>query len=236
MKKILLSVIIAATAISICGCGHPEKKTTETQNGNTSVSTTRKVEKTTVGTRQVIAPITQETGDFDDISKLSGSYIESIDGKETNYIFINSLGNTAIGIGQRSPTPIGIETSKEGIMVYRGSKTPGDAFSAYTFDGNTLKFKAYGKDYEWKRVDKVDIFDSYTLVEDGKFTDVWVFDNGKLTVSHQDQYQEYTYKQTADKLIVTDAEGKTAEYDYEYDIFSLELKNDKQELYFRAMI
>ncbi len=241
MKKILTATLVTVMAVSICACGNPTKKHSSDAVGNAdavqTVATTRTTKITTVGTRETIAPVTEVYEGRDDISGLSGAFVESVDGVETNYIFINSLGNTMVEIGKMSPTAIGIETSEEGLMVYRGSKNPGDTYSDYSFDGDTLKFQAYGNDYVWTRIDMVPLDGSYNLVENGKKTDIWVFDDGKLIITNGPETSESTYTQTADQLIVENADGTKTEYTYIYDVFSIKLDDvSGNVLEFRAMI
>ena len=235
MKKILLSAVIAVMAISVCACGNPTRKGTATVNN--AAQTTKSTEKTTIGTRQVIPAVTETYNDNDDLSELSGTFIESIDGVETNYIFINSIGNTAVKIGEFSPTPLGIETSEEGLMVYRGSKNPTSSFSEYSFDGKVLKFKIDDKAYEWKKIDKVDINSSYNLIVDGECEDIWAFQNGDLAIVQGEVTTKATYEQTADQLIVTMPDGTETKYSYVYDCFSLILEDaDGNSMEFRSTI
>lgn len=231
MKKVLLSAIVAAAAISVCACGNPAGGSTEGANGAGEV----KVKTATYTSRQAYTPITDETGDYDDVSKLKGSFIETIDGKEANHIFINSLGNSIVAIGQKSGIPLGIETSKDGILIYKGAKTPVDEFCPYTFDGKTLKYTAYDGEHVWKKLDKVDIEGTFHLVVDEQGTEKWTFKDGKITRSKSDKVTEATFTQSTDKVVIT-ADGKKTEYTYVYDMYSLELKNDKETLYFRVIL
>ena len=221
-------------AVSLCACGNPAKKGSDT--GNNAQTIIGGANQTTAASKQIIAPITEVYGEYDNLKELSGSFIESIDGVETNYIFINSLGNTSIGVDSYSPMPIGIETSEDGLMVYRGSKTPGDTFHPYTFDGTTLKFEIDGVAYEWKKVEQVDIDSVYNLIVDDKLSEVWVFEDGNLTIQKDGNETTATYVQTADKLTVTMADGTSKEYNYVFDRFSLELSDGSGKLFFRCVV
>lgn len=234
MKKILMAAIAAVMAVSVCSCGNPKNKNAATNAGNTPVIKTSA--NTTVGTRQTITAVTEVYGESDDLSTLSGTFVEYVDGEKQNYVFINELGNSYVEIGSKSPIPLGIETSEEGLMVYRGSKNPGDSYQPYTYDGTNLKFSAYDLEYEWKKIEKVDISGAYSVIDDGLKTDVWNFMNGKLQVFVEGIATNYTFEQTADKLILTAEDGTQKEYDYVFDLFSLQLKNDTEEIYFRAVI
>lgn len=231
MKKVLLSAIIAAMAISVCACGKPNGGSTEGANAGEV-----KVKTATYTSRSAYTPITDETGDYDDVSKLKGSFIESINGQELNYIFINSLGNSIIRIGEKSAIPLGIETSKDGILIYKGAKTPVDKFCPYAFDGKTLKYTAEDGEHVWKKLDKVDVDGTYHLVVDEQGTEKWTFEDGKITMSKDDKVNEASFSQSADKIVITNDDGSKTEYSYVYDVYSLELKNDKETLYFRIIL
>lgn len=234
-KKIILAVVIAALSISICACGRPDKKSSTTDSGS-AVTTERKERKK----RVTHAPEIKEHGEYEDLSELKGTFIETIDGEETNYIFINGLGTSQVAIGSKSPTPIGIVTSDDGLMVYRGSQNPGDAFVPYKFDGKTLEF-TYTDDakHVWTKTDTPRVEGEYKLLDNYGSVAGWTFNtDGKLTIRPygSSDTESATFTQTADKITITDAQGKKTEYDYEFDVFSLSLKNGDEELYFNAEI
>ncbi len=234
-SKIILAATIAAVSVSICACGRPDRKSSSDADG--AKVTTATTERTKIGTRQTITPDTKEFGKYDDLSGLKGTFIETINGEKKNYIFVNGLGASMVAIGSKSPVPIGIITSKEGLMVYRGSKNPGDSFSPYTYDGTTLKFTAYeDNEYVWTKIDMLPIQGEYKALDDYGSYALWTFgSDGKLSI-RDDKTTEMTFVQTPDKITVTDSNGKKTEYTYEYDEFSLSMKNGDQELYFRANI
>lgn len=230
MKKVVLTVLAAATALAVCSCGKPEKNG-KSNGGGSTVSTT----KATYGTRQVYELETAISGKYDSLTKLTGSYIESIDGEKVNYIFINTIGNTVYKIGSKSPMPIGIVTSEAGIMVYRGNKTPADSFVPYTFDGKVLSYTDSEGAHIWQKVDKVDIDGNYYLISDGRVVGSWTFDAAKKRVDINHGETQGTFTQTADKLVIKQDDGTTTEYSYVFDLLSLELTNGSDKMEFRAV-
>lgn len=250
MKKLMLISAVTALSIMLCSCGNP---VSDKNNNSANVTTTVSVksnsgnspkqttsakndaESGTSATRQTYPIHTEKTGKYDNLSKLSGTYIETINGEKTNYVFVNSLGTSYVKIGTKSPVPIEINTSDKGIMIIRGSKTPIDDYSPYTFNGNTLEYTLSGTKYVWTRIDKLDIRGEYYLIKNNQSTDLWNFiTNDQLTVQGSNGTKSYTFKQTNDKLVLTDQNGKTTEYDYVFDEFTIRLTNKNENLYFRA--
>ncbi len=251
MKKLILLSIAAAISIMLCSCGDPAPKNNNENYTNNGKSTTvsvksnsQKTSKKTTAidfnaksqTRQTYPIHTEKTGKYDNLSELSGTYIEAINGKKENYVFVNSLGTSFVKIGSKIPTPIEIDTSDKGIMIIRGSKTPVDDYSPYTFNGKTLKFTFNEDNYVWTKIDKLDIKGGYYLIENGDSVEKWSFQEGnKLTVTTTDGNKNYTFKQSADKIVLTDDSGKNTTYNYIFDEFTLRMTNKNENLYFRTM-
>ena len=228
-KRIVVSLLAATIVISLGACGNPDKPDGSERDKSVHqavVKTEEGVEgyrmKTNIG----------KTGKNDDLSKLTGCFIETVDGKENAYVSINDKGATSVSNDTMAPTPLGIEANEKGLMVYRAVKPKNAEYVAYTFDGKTLKFEVDKAKYEWKKVDffKIDGNFNYKRM-DGKGSEVWSFYSDG-TGSYADlskqtaKYNDFKFKQDKDKLVVTYDDGVTDEYKYQYDITTLYLDMD----------
>ncbi|MGN1133907.1 MAG: hypothetical protein ACI4RN_05560, partial [Oscillospiraceae bacterium] len=123
MKKLILISAVTALSIMLCSCGDPVSNNNKNSadvtttvsvksgSGNTNsknspkqtTSAKKDAKSSTSTTRQVYPIHTEKTGKYDNLSKLSGTYIETINGEKTNYVFVNSLGTSYVKIGTKSP-------------------------------------------------------------------------------------------------------------------------------------
>lgn len=226
-KKIIISAIMAALVLSLGACGRPEKDDSSSVSGGSAYKSGK------VNGYRMETDIS-EVGDNDDLSALTGCFIESTDGNETGYVSINENGAVYVKKGEIGTMPLGIESSNEGLMIYRVSKTPVDKYVPYTFDGKTLKFENYAGAFEWQKVDYFQLEGTYQYSkEDGSGSERWTFNSDGTGTAIKPGQQEaqatdFTFTQDKDKVVMKSKDGKETEYTYMYDKATLVLESEKK--------
>ncbi|MDE6149864.1 MAG: hypothetical protein K2F81_07200 [Ruminococcus sp.] len=226
-KKMILSALAVAMVLSFASCGRPEKP--DSSASKTKVSTQKTPE---INGYRMKIDISDVKGN-DDLSGLTGCFIETTDGEETGYISINDDGAVYVGKDSNSVKPLGIEVSKDGLMVYRISRPPVDLFNSYSFDGTTLKYEDDGQKIEWEKVEYFLISGTYNCSKlDGNGSEIWTFNEDGTGTSVDPSQQEvktneFKFTQDKDKVIIEESDGKKTEYTYIYDRVSLVLESDK---------
>lgn len=226
-KRIILSALAIAALLSFASCGRPEKP------DSSAVKSTAMAHKTPETNGYRMKSEIAEIKGNDDLSKLKGSFVETIDGKETGYISINDDGAVYVEKESNLVKPLGIETSKDGLMVYRISRPPVDLFNPYSFDGKTLKYESDGQKVEWKKVGFFSISGTFNCTKPNESgSELWTFNEdgtGMIVDPGQEKTvtREFKFKQDKDKVTIEDSDGKKTEYTYIYDKVSLVLESDK---------
>lgn len=221
-KRILISLLTAAMALSLAACGDPEKK--DNAESKAVVNKGGAVNGYRMETQ------VSDVGKNDSLTELTGCFIETIDGKETGYISINDSGATYIEKGATAPMPIGIESSDEGIMIYHISRPPVDLYTSYSFDGTTLKYEYDDIKYEWTKVDFFPVEGRYIYKKVNQSgSEIWTFNaDGTGSVvdpsNQETAVNNFTFTQDKDKIVIENSDGKKSECTYVYDKASLVLE------------
>lgn len=226
-KKIIISALAALMVLSLGSCGRPEKPGSSSSKSAASTHKTPEVNGYRMKTE-----ITK-VGNNDDLSNLKGYFIETTDGEETGFISINDNGAVCVEKVSGLVKPLGIEASKDGLMIYRISRPPVDLFNPYSFDGKTLKYEDNSKKIEWKKTDFFKISGTYNCLKPNESgSEIWTFnEDGTGTIidpgKQETEINEFKFSQNKDKVVIKDSDGKKAEYKYTYDKATLLLESDK---------